>query len=216
MKTLKAPAKPPATFYEALQTQRWDDHRFYHHSRINQTLHFVSALSFMVAYVYLFIDPVVCAFFGWVVSMTTRQSGHFFFEPLGFDAVNDATQDYKEAIKVGYNLRRKVVLLLAWAATPLVPWLSPTLFGLYPAFQGAQGFAHHLAIVWIALGAVGLLSRTLWLCATVNVRHGLVWCTKILTDPFHDAYIYYKAPYYLLKGELLDPMTDWPEPMRRL
>lgn len=214
---LQAPALPPATFYEALQTQRWDDHRFYHHSRVNQSLHFVSALGFLVAYVYLFIDPVVSAGIGWLFSMVTRQSGHFFFEPLGFDEVNGATQAHKEAIKVGYNLRRKVILIAAWVATPLVPWLSPTLLGLYPAYEGAWGFAHHLAVLWIALGAAGLLLRTGYLCATVGVRHGLAWFTKILTDPFHDAYIYAKAPYYLfVKGELLDPMTDWPEPMRRV
>jgi hypothetical protein len=35
-------------FREQLRIQRWDDHRFYHHSRINQSLHFVSAVSFMV------------------------------------------------------------------------------------------------------------------------------------------------------------------------
>ena len=38
-------------FREQLRTQRWDDHRYYHHSRINQSLHFVSAASFLVAYV---------------------------------------------------------------------------------------------------------------------------------------------------------------------
>ena len=46
---------------QTLQTQRWDDHRYYHHSYVNQSLHFVSAISFLVAYVYLFIDPVVSA-----------------------------------------------------------------------------------------------------------------------------------------------------------
>ncbi len=30
-------------FLQELRTQRWDDHRYYHHSRINQSLHFVSA-----------------------------------------------------------------------------------------------------------------------------------------------------------------------------
>ncbi len=42
----------------ALRTQRWDDHRYYHHSRINQSLHFVSAFSFLVGYVMMFFDPV--------------------------------------------------------------------------------------------------------------------------------------------------------------
>ncbi|MCC7065833.1 MAG: hypothetical protein IT456_23700 [Planctomycetes bacterium] len=205
----------PATFYEALQVQRWDDHRYYHHSRINQTLHLISALSFLTAYVYLFIDPVITAFLGWVVSMVTRQSGHFFFEPLGYDEVNRASNEYKEQIKVGYNLQRKVILLSAWALTPLVVWLSPTLFGIYAPYEGWYGFAHHLSVLWIALGTVAVLLRTTYLCITVEPRHGLVWMTKILTDPFHDVYIYYKAPFYLLKGQLLDPMTDWPEPMRR-
>jgi hypothetical protein len=29
--------------------------------------------------------------------------------------------------------------------------------------------------------------------------------TKILTDPFSDFRLYYKAPLFLLKGELIDP-----------
>ena len=46
-------------FLQELRTQRWDDHRYYHHSRINQSLHFVSAVSFLVGYVMMFVDPVV-------------------------------------------------------------------------------------------------------------------------------------------------------------
>ena len=100
-------------FLAELRTQRWDDHRFYHHSRINQSLHFVSASSFLVGYVLIFFDPVAAALIGWLVSMTTRQAGHFFFEPKGYDHVNQATHEHKEEIKVGYNLRRKIVLLTA-------------------------------------------------------------------------------------------------------
>jgi hypothetical protein len=44
-------------FFKALQTQRWDDHRYYHQSRINQSLHFISALSFLAAYVLVWIGP---------------------------------------------------------------------------------------------------------------------------------------------------------------
>ena len=32
-----------ATFLQELNEQRLDDHRFYHHSRVNQTLHLISA-----------------------------------------------------------------------------------------------------------------------------------------------------------------------------
>ncbi|MBL8303245.1 MAG: hypothetical protein JNM26_10790, partial [Ideonella sp.] len=99
------------TFLQALERQRWDDHRYYHHCRINQSLHLVSAISFVVSYGLLFVDPASAALLAWTVSMTTRQAGHFFFEPRGFDEVNQATDEHKEAIKVGYNIRRKIVLL---------------------------------------------------------------------------------------------------------
>ena len=108
------------SFMTALRMQRWDDHRYYHHSRINQSLHFVSASSFLVGYVMMFFDPVAAALVGWLVSMTTRQAGHFFFEPKGYDHVNQATHEHKEEIKVGYNLQRKIVLLTIWALSPLV------------------------------------------------------------------------------------------------
>src|SRR5580658_8575711 len=102
-------------FLAELRTQRWDDHRYYHHSRINQSLHLLSAVSFLVAYAMMFTDPVAAALIGWLVSMVSRPSGHFFFEPKGYDEVNRATHEYKEANKVGYNLRRKVILHAVWA-----------------------------------------------------------------------------------------------------
>ncbi|HEX6411423.1 MAG TPA: hypothetical protein VFZ94_00115, partial [Burkholderiales bacterium] len=68
-----------------LAIQRWDDHRYYHHSRINQSLHFVSATSFLCAYALVFFYPVYATLVGWLLAMTARQSGHFFFEPKGYD-----------------------------------------------------------------------------------------------------------------------------------
>ena len=114
-------------FFAELRTQRWDDHRFYHHSRINQSLHLLSAISFLVAYACLFFDPVKSALIGWLVSMVSRQSGHFFFEPKGYDEVNHASHAHKEEIKVGYNLRRKVILHAVWAAVPFGAVARPDL-----------------------------------------------------------------------------------------
>ena len=73
-----------SAFFDQLAIQRWDDHRYYHQSRINQTLHLISAISFLVAYVVLFFDPAIAGLIGVLISMGTRQSGHFFFEPLIF------------------------------------------------------------------------------------------------------------------------------------
>jgi hypothetical protein len=193
-------------FLEALRTQRWDDHRYYHHCRINQSLHLVSALSFLCAYALLFVSPAAAAWLAWGVSMTTRQAGHFFFEPKGYDQVNQATHEHKEEIKVGYNLRRKIVLMSAWAAAPLALWLAPSLGGLIEPATGLAGWWHDVGIAWLALGVAGLLFRTVHLFFLFDVQTGLVWATKILTDPFHDVMLYWKAPLHLLRGERMDPM----------
>jgi len=192
-------------FLEALRTQRWDDHRYYHHSRINQTLHLVSAISFLFSYVMIFKDPAISALAGWLVAMTTRQTGHFFFEPKDYDVVNKDTHEYKEEIKVGYNLRRKVVLLTIWALSPLPLYFDPTYFGLFAPAADKTGFVRDVAMVWLVLGIAGVLFRTVQLFLVKDVQTGLVWATKILTDPFHDIKLYHKAPLALLRGELIDP-----------
>ena len=197
------------SFWAELRTQRWDDHRYYHHSRINQSLHLLSAISFIVAYVTAFADPAKSALIGWLVSMVSRQSGHFFFEPKGYDEVNKATHEYKEAIKVGYNLRRKVILHLIWVLAPLVLWLTPTLFGLFqPPGQGGDSFMRHVGEIWLVVGIGALIFRTVHLFFLRDVQTGLVWLTKIITDPFYDVKQYFKAPLYLMRGELIDPMGE--------
>jgi hypothetical protein len=195
------------SFRQALATQRWDDHRYYHHSLVNQSLHLVSATSFLCSYVLMFVNPAAAALVAWLVSMTTRQAGHFFFEPKGYDTVNQATHEYKEEIKVGYNLRRKVVLLAIWAASPLLLVLEPTLFGAFTPHTGPAEFWTHVGQVWLFVGLGGLLFRTVHLFYLKDVQTGLVWCTKILTDPFHDVKLYHKAPLYLIRGERPEPPT---------
>jgi hypothetical protein len=192
-------------FLEALRIQRWDDHRYYHHNRVNQSLHLVSAISFLVAYALAFSDPATAALIGWLISMTSRQIGHFFFEPQGYDEINHATHEHKEEIKVGYNLNRKIVLLSIWALSPFAFYFSPTLFGLFTAATTTGEFIHNVGMLWLFVGIGGLLFRTVHLFFIKDVQAGLVWMTKILTDPFHDIMLYYKAPLYLLRGEWNDP-----------
>ena len=195
-------------FLEQLRIQRWDDHRFYHHSRINQSLHFVSAVSFLIGYAMMFFDPMMSALIGWLVSMTSRQAGHFFFEPRDYDHINDVTHEHKEEIKVGYNLRRKVVLMTIWALSPVVLYADPTLFGLFTHWVTPADFMRQVAKIWLAVGVGGLLFRTVHLFFIRDVETGLVWMTKILTDPFNDFQLYRKAPLALLRGELIDPGLD--------
>ena len=193
------------TFIEELRQQRRDDHRYYHHSRVNQSLHLLSALGFLTAYALLAFEPVLAVMIGWIVAMWSRQIGHFFFEPRGYDHVNDASHEYKEAIKVGYNLRRKVVLLSLWGVSPLLLLAKPALFGLFEPHRDWQGYAASLSMLWLWIGVGGLAFRTVHLFFIKGLQSGLVWCTKILTDPFHDLKLYHRAPLALLRGELLEP-----------
>ncbi|MDT0595179.1 Mpo1-like protein [Glaciecola petra] len=199
------------TFLQELQQQRWDDHRYYHHNRINQTLHLLSACCFVLSYVLVFINPVIAVLVGWLLAMTLRQTGHFFFEPQTYDEVNQATHDYKESVKVGYNLFRKVVLYAFFVGMPALLIISPDFFGLLTAHQDFYGIINNVAIVWLLVGIGAVLFRTIHLFFIMGIQSGLVWATKILTDPFHDIKIYHKAPYFWAKGEMYDDMSDWYE-----
>ncbi len=193
-------------FRDQLSVQRWDDHRYYHQSRINQSLHLVSAICFVISYGLLFVDPAWAALLAWGVSMTTRQAGHFFFEPRGFDTLNNVTDDYKEAVKVGYNIQRKIVLLTVWALLPLVLWLEPSLFGqIEPALTWTE-YLHDVGMAWLALGVAGVVLRVVQLWLRESLMTGIVWAIKIITDPFHDIALYWRAPLHLMRGERLDPM----------
>jgi hypothetical protein len=66
----------------------------------------------------------------------------------------------------------------------------------------------HVGEVWLFIGIGALLFRTVQLFFLKDVQTGLVWLTKIITDPFNDAVIYRKAPLFLLRGELIDPMGE--------
>jgi hypothetical protein len=195
-------------FLEELGEQRWDDHRYYHHSRINQSLHLFSAGCFLASYALLFVSPTAAALVGWLLAMVSRQIGHFFFEPKDYDYVNQATHEHKEAIKVGYNLYRKVILLTIWAVSPLILYIDPNLLGMFEPHVGAQDYLYNLSLLWLFIGLGAVAFRVMQLCKQSGVQTGLVWFSKILTDPFHDIKLYHKSPIYVLRGELYDPIIS--------
>jgi hypothetical protein len=178
---------------------------------VNQTLHLISAVIFLTCYALLFKDPALAGLVGWL-AMLTRQTGHFFFEPNGYDAVNDVSNDYKEAVKVGYNQTRKIILLAFWGSAPIALYVDPTLFGLFDAPADRGDFIRHVGVLWLAIGFGGGLARTIQLFATRGVMTGLVWAFKVLTDPFHNIALYWKSPLKLIRGELIDTAiadADW-------
>lgn len=193
---------------QKIRQLQWDDHRYYHQCRINQTLHLISAISFLVAYALLFVDPAAAAIVGWLVGMVTRQSGHIFFEPRGYDQRNDASYDFKESIKVGFNMRRKAVLISVWLSIPALLYFCPSLFGLIKPATHFNGYVHDVGLMWLALGAGGLLFRTVHLFFIRSPLCGIAWACKILLDPVHNIQIYWASPFALLRGQRIDPLAD--------
>ena len=198
------------TFRKALAEQRWDDHRYYHHNRVNQSLHLVSALAFLASYALLFVSSAAAVLLAWLVAMPSRQIGHFFFEPHDYDHANEATHEHKEAIKVGYNLRRKAVLLSIWAVSPVLLLVDPNLGGAFPPATDWLAVADRVAAIWLAVAVGAVAFRTLQLCYLRDVQTGLVWAVKILTDPFHDLKLYHRAPLQLFRGEWTEPESSRP------
>ena len=132
--------------------------------------------------------------------MWPRQIGHFFFEPKGYDEVNGVTFETKEEIKVGFNLQRKAILFAVWLAVPL-GLLAASSLHLVAPLKDLHGYLHQLGTLWLASPARDSWAALSTCVLTRNVQTGVVWFTKILTDPFHDVKIYHRAPIHLLKGE---------------
>ena len=185
-----------ATFFEELKEQRWDDHRYYHHSRINQSLHLVSACSFLVTYVLLFTHPVV----GGAVRLDVRDV-HPPGRPLllraqglrrgepGDPRVQGGDQGRLQPAPQGRSCSRSgrsspLVLLRRADAVRPVRRRTPTSAATSSTCRSSGS----------ALGVGALLFRTVHLFFLRDVQTGLVWVTKILTDPFHDIMLYHKAP----------------------
>jgi len=189
-------------FFQKIQRLQWDDYRYYHQCRINQTLHLISACSFLVAYAMLFVDPASAGLIGWAIGMVTRQSGHIFFEPRGYDRINQTSYAHKEEIKVGYNMRRKSILIGVWLSLPVLLWVSPTLFGL----MQAGAYWHDVGLMWLSLGLAGVLFRSVHLCFLRSPAWGLAWASKIALDPVHNIREYWRSPLALLSGERYDPI----------
>ena len=97
-----------------------------------------------------------------------------------------------------------LVLLAVWLLSPLPLAFDPTLFGLLEAHRTTGDLVRNVGMIWLYLAIGGLLFRTVHLFFLSGVQTGLVWMTKIVTDPFHDIKLYHKAPIALLRGELVD------------
>ncbi|MEY3035617.1 MAG: hypothetical protein RLZ34_227, partial [Pseudomonadota bacterium] len=88
---------------------------------------------------------------------------------------------------------------------PLALWADPTLMGVFTTPANSMQWLENLGLVWLVLGVVGVFFRVFQLWVKDSLRVGLIWAFKIVTDPLYDAKLYYQAPWFLLRGQLIDP-----------
>jgi hypothetical protein len=65
-----------------------------------------------------------------------------------------------------------------------------------------------IGMAWLFLGISGLIFRAAQLMVKDDMMTAMAWLLKIVSDPFHDLKLYHRAPLYLLRGELIDPMAQ--------
>jgi len=78
--------------------------------------------------------------------------------------------------------------------------LDPTLFGNFAPHADTAELVRHVGELWLVVGLAGVASRAIQLFVLKDLRTGLVWVTKIATDPFHDIKLYHRAPLHFLTG----------------
>jgi hypothetical protein len=93
------------------------------------------------------------------------------------------------------------VLLAIWAASPLLLVLDPTLLGIFAPHADMAEFVRHVGELWLVVGLAGIAFRVFQLFILQDIQTGLVWATKIATDPFHDIKLYHRAPLQLMAGK---------------
>jgi len=162
-----------STIFKELGKVRNDDHTYYHNDVINRKLHFFSGLTFILCYSLILDHFTLSVYLAWLVAMPLRQIGHFVFEPS-----NPETEE----TKAGYNLQRKVILHTIIYIPPIMMYI---INGMYSSSC--------LAVIWFYISIIALLFRGVYLMITINYQHGIAWMIKIITDPFHDVYLYHSA-----------------------
>lgn len=187
---------------EEIKFQLKQDHDYYHHSLLNQSLHFLSGIINLIA-IYLLanssLDKGVALF---MLSWGTRQLGHFFWESKDFDhKVNKSFQE-KEDEKVGANLERKKIMIAGLVLATIFFIISPDLLIKSANTLGyitESSFSSLMFFCLIVFLTTWIL-RTLWLVFFHSPLRGLSWFLKIMYDPINDIVLYKDSPYKLIQS----------------
>ena len=92
-------------------------------------------------------------------------------------------------------------LLAIWLLSPLLLLVDPTLFGMLTPPQDFGSFMSNVALIWLAVAVGGIVFRAVQLFLSgvgCEDHHGPL--------PQHPHLL--QSAYYLLRGQLFDPMQE--------
>ncbi|HUL73261.1 MAG TPA: aminotransferase class III-fold pyridoxal phosphate-dependent enzyme [Vicinamibacterales bacterium] len=168
---------PLRTFYTAVMKRKDDDHHASHNNVMNQYLHLVSSSAFIYCYAIAFTNLTTAMFVG-LASLFVRQFGHAVLEPACHD---------QEKLLLGYDTRSKTLIVLAYAAIPLVLMASAGTW----TFAGFRSLADQIALQWFRWTLIVVLGRVAYLTWKHDVGIAMVWFVKLVTDPITDIIAYF-------------------------
>ena len=169
--------------------RKHDDHVASHSNAVNQFFHILSSSVFIYCYVLTFSDLTTAMGLG-LAALFVRQFGHAVLEPPCHD---------KEEILLGFNTRKKSVIVGAYLLIPVVHLLQA-------GSLSWAALALRLDLVaqqWFGLTVLVVGWHVGYLMWKHNVWLAMIWFVKLATDPFTDLVAY--SPRYLNAARALMP-----------
>ena len=181
--------KPVSNFYAEVMRRKHDDHVASHSNAVNQLFHILSSSVFIYCYVLTFSNLTTAMGLG-LAALFVRQFGHAVLEPPCHD---------KEEILLGFNTRKKSVIVGAYLLIPVVHLLQA-------GSLNWAALAPRLDLVaqqWFGLTVLVVGWHVGYLMWKHNVWLAMIWFVKLATDPFTDLVAY--SPPYLTAAKALIP-----------
>jgi glutamate-1-semialdehyde 2,1-aminomutase len=168
---------PLRSFYAAVMKRKEDDHHASHNNVVNQYLHLISSSAFLYCYAILATNLTQAMFIG-LASLFIRQFGHAVLEPACHD---------EEALLLGYNTRNKTLIVLGYAAIPIILAVATGTW----TFAGLRGIADLIALQWFRWTLIVVLGRVAFLTWKHDFHIAMIWFVKLVTDPITDIIAYF-------------------------
>ena len=169
--------RPLQNFYAEVMRRKRDDHHASHSNGVNQLLHLVSSSVFLGCYAIAFRDLTTAMWAG-LGALFLRQIGHALLEPPCHE---------KEALLLGFDTRKKTVIVAMYLAIPLLHLLRAATWDV----EVIAALGPVVAWQWFLWTLTVVGGRVVYLACTHGLRTAMIWFVKLITDPLTDVVAYF-------------------------